>query len=73
MHLKKFLNILLTVAALLIAIPTFLLTIAAFLCVLDWRLDLSSHFLPFYLLASLAVLLVFLLLGRKWFRACIHG
>jgi hypothetical protein len=51
---------------LLVTIPTFAVTIAAFFGDLDWRLDLTSHFRPLYLLAEVVLLVFFTLLRRKW-------
>lgn len=44
--------------------PSFLLTITAFLGQLDWRLDLTSHFRPWYLAVE-AIALVFLIILRR--------
>lgn len=64
--LIKILTSLLFVTALLVAIPIFVVTITAFFGGMDWRLDLTSHFRPLYLLAEIVLLAFFTLLRRKW-------
>ena len=66
--LKAFLRILancLSIIILLSILPALLLTITAFLGSWDWRLDLTSHFRPWYFLMEAVATVLFLILGRK--------
>lgn len=59
-----FLNTL-AIIILLCVIPTFVLTLTAFMGELDWRLDLTSHFRPCYLIIEAVALILFIGLSKK--------
>jgi endonuclease/exonuclease/phosphatase (EEP) superfamily protein YafD len=66
----KFLSVSLIVIILLCVLPAFLLTITAFLGALDWRLDLTSHFRPWYLIIEIVALFLFAILQKKRLALC---
>lgn len=62
--IRLFTNIL-TIVLLLFVVPVFVLTITAFLGQIDWRLDLTSHFRPWYSIVEAGALLLFIGLRKK--------